>query len=206
MENIVKVDAMGKACPIPVVMTLKAIKGMESAGTVVTLVDNGTAVQNLQKLAADRGLSATVETKGDNSYEVSIAVPEGLTVSSDEIDNATCLVPQKKNVVVQISSDAMGSGDDKLGRQLMKAFIYSLTQQDELPQTVIFYNGGAHLTCEGSLSLEDIQAMADAGVDIMTCGTCLNYYGITDQLKVGRVSNMYEIVDKLEGATLVVRP
>jgi selenium metabolism protein YedF len=205
MGEAVKVDAMGKECPIPVVMTLKAIQGMSGAGQVVTSVDNAIAVENLKKLAADKGLKASVNELAADHFEVTIDVAAGTVVAEGEPESATCLVPQD-NVVVQISSDKMGVGDDKLGAQLMKAFIYALTQQEELPRTVLLYNGGARLSCEGSLSLEDLQSLADRGVEVLTCGTCVNYYGIADKVRVGEITNMYVICEKLMKASHVVRP
>ena len=100
----------------------------------------------------------------------------------------------------------MGTGDDVLGKKLLKGFIFSLTQLPRLPKTILLYNGGAHLSCEGSDSLEDLKNLADAGVEILTCGTCLDFYGITDKLAVGEVTNMYVITEKLTGASVVVRP
>ena len=100
----------------------------------------------------------------------------------------------------------MGRGDDELGRKLMKAFIFAVTQQDELPATMLFYNGGAKLTCEGSPVLDDLACLAEQGVEILTCGTCLEHYGIKDKLQVGEVTNMYVIVEKMEKASVVVRP
>ena len=100
----------------------------------------------------------------------------------------------------------MGTGNDELGTALMKSFIFALSQQDELPATLLFYNGGATLTTEGSASLEDLKSLEAQGVEILTCGTCLNYYGLTDKLQVGDVSNMYDIVEKLSGADLIIRP
>ena len=130
-----------------------------------------------------------------------------VAVAAGEPEAATCEVPAaKKNVTVQISAETMGTGDDLLGKKLMKAFIFSLTQLEELPQTILFYNGGAHLTCEGSDSLEDLKNLADAGVEILTCGTCTDFYGITDKLAVGEVTNMYVIAERLSGASVVVRP
>ena len=105
-----------------------------------------------------------------------------------------------------ISSQVMGSGDDTLGASLMKAFIFSLTQQDALPDTVLFYNGGAHLTCEGSPCLEDLEALEKADVEILTCGTCLKHYGLDDKLAIGGVTNMYVIAEKQLKADVVVRP
>ena len=88
----------------------------------------------------------------------------------------------------------------------MKGFLFALSQLPQLPKTVLFYNGGAKLTVEGSVSLEDIRNLESQGVEIMTCGTCLNYYGLADKLAVGSVTNMYSIVEKLAGASRIIRP
>ena len=100
----------------------------------------------------------------------------------------------------------MGEGSNELGKILLKGFLFALTQQEQLPKTVLFYNGGAAVTCEGSASLEDLKALQAQGVEILTCGTCLNYYGLTEQLRVGEVTNMYVIVEKQAKADLVIRP
>ncbi len=105
-----------------------------------------------------------------------------------------------------LSSDQMGGGNEELGRILMKGFVYALTQLEELPETVLLYNGGARLSVEGSQSLEDLKNLEAQGVEILTCGTCLNYYELSDKLKVGSVTNMYEIAEKMAGARLVIRP
>ena len=108
--------------------------------------------------------------------------------------------------MVAISSNAMGEGSEKLGKTLLKGFIYALGQQDILPKTILFYNGGASVTCEGSASLEDLKSLEAQGVEILTCGTCLDFYGLTEKLKVGEITNMYVIVEKLVNAGLVVKP
>ena len=206
MANNVQVDAMGDACPIPVVKTLKALRELGGAGTVVTLVDNEVAVQNLTRMGHEKGCEVSSEQLGEKRYRVTLTVPEGVEVADGEPEDATCYVPAKRNLVIQLSSDAMGAGSDELGRNLMKAFVYAVTQQDELPRTMLFYNGGARLTCEGSPCLDDLKALADQGVEILTCGTCLNHYGIAEKLAVGEVTNMYVICQKLEQASHVVRP
>ena len=108
-------------------------------------------------------------------------------------------------MVVVISSKAMGHGGDELGTALMKGFIYALSQQETLPTTILFYNGGANIPVEGSVSLEDLKNLEAQGVEILTCGTCLNFYGLTDKLAVGTVTNMYNIVEKLTSASKVIR-
>ena len=100
----------------------------------------------------------------------------------------------------------VGEGDDELGRILLKGFLFALTQQEKLPSTLLFYNGGARVTCEGSPSLEDLKNLAALGVEILTCGTCLSHYGLTDRLQVGGVTNMYVITEKQMQADLVLRP
>ena len=125
----------------------------------------------------------------------------------------------RKNLDFQIRSDSrdemgqlcdtfdrMGDGDDELGRILMKSFLFAVTQLDQLPETILFYNGGAKLTVEGSESLEDLKKMEEQGTVIMTCGTCLDFYGIKDKLAVGTVTNMYSIVETLQNAGKVIRP
>ena len=100
----------------------------------------------------------------------------------------------------------MGEGNDELGKILLKGYLFALTQQETLPSTILFYNGGASVTCEGSASLDDLRELAKLGVEILTCGTCLNYYGLTDKLRVGEITNMYVIAEKQLQADLVLRP
>ncbi|MBR0138922.1 MAG: sulfurtransferase-like selenium metabolism protein YedF [Firmicutes bacterium] len=199
--NTVTVNALGKACPIPVVMTNKALAELAEPGTVKVLVDNETAVQNLSRLAASKNCPSSVEKTEDGNFAVLISV-ETLPVGGAEAAGCASEGP----LVVSIGADHMGEGDPELGKALMKAFIFAVSQQEKLPDSMLFYNGGAKLTCEGSAALEDLKNMAEAGVEIMTCGTCLNFYGLSDKLAVGAVGNMYSIVEKLEAAGRVVKP
>lgn len=109
-------------------------------------------------------------------------------------------------MVVALSANVMGNGEAKLGKALMKAFVFALTKQELLPETVICYNSGAHLTCQGSECLEDFKTLEAEGVQIVTCGTCLDFYGLKEKLSVGSVTNMYEIVELMEKAEVVIRP
>ena len=154
---MVQVNAIGDACPIPVIKTLHALQDLKGTGTVQTLVDNEIAVQNLTRLAESKGCSITTEKRSDKEFCVTITTEN--TIGKAEADEQiACTVPaaQKKTVVV-ISADHMGEGDEELGRILIKGFIFALTQQEHLPSTILFYNGGARLTCEDSASLEDLK-------------------------------------------------
>ena len=199
----IKVNAMGDACPIPVVKTQKAMQELGGAGTVETLVDNETAVQNLGKLAASKGCTSKTEKLGENEYRVTITVGENAKVEEQSGECYTCGQPL---TVVVPSADKTGSVNDELGGALMKAFVFALSQQEPLPDTILCYNGGVKLTCEGSESLDDLKVMAARGVEIMSCGTCLNFYDLKEKLAVGEVTNMYVIVEKMSGADRVVRP
>lgn len=204
---MLKVNAMGDTCPIPVVKTKDAIRQLGADGGVVeTLVDNEIAVQNLTKMANQKGYGVESEKLGENEYRVVMTVGAGADLPA-EGEETVCVVPAgQKNTVVVVGADHMGEGEGELGKNLLKAFLYALSQQETLPRTILFYNGGASLTCQGSLSLEDLKSMAERGVEILTCGTCLNFYGLTEKLAVGGVTNMYDIVEKQIAADLIVKP
>ena len=198
------VNAVGDQCPIPVVKATKALAEIKEACTLEVHVDNPIAVQNLTRLANSKGLKAASEKISENLYIVKMEV-EAPVVADDNAECA-CAPDARGNLVVAVGTDTMGSGDDELGRTLMKGFLYAVSQLETLPKTILFYNGGAKLTVEGSVSVEDLKSMEAEGVEILTCGTCLNFYGIADKLAVGSVTNMYTIVEKLSGASKVIKP
>lgn len=200
-----RLDERGKQCPIPVIDTKKALESSKPGDVIEVLVDNETSVQNLNKMASSKGLKASSEKLGDKEFLVKIQAGEGAQASAET--GEVCLGDsRRKGMVVVLSSNCMGSGDEALGKLLMKGCVYALTQQDKLPACVLLYNSGAYLSCEGSDNLEDLKNMEAEGVEILTCGTCLNHYGIADKLAVGTVTNMYEIVERMVTADVLVRP
>jgi selenium metabolism protein YedF len=209
MEKVI-VDAVGEQCPIPVVKATKALNGMKEAGVLEVHVDNEIAVQNVMRLAMGKGLAAKSEKLDDKHFTITMevsALPEAKAAEQQAAEPEIACIPDTRgDMVVAIDAPVMGRGDDELGRILMKGFIYALAQLEELPKTIIFYNGGATIPIEGSVSVEDLKSMEAQGVEIMTCGTCLNFYGLTEKLAVGQVANMYSIVEKLNGAARVIKP
>lgn len=195
------VDARGMACPLPVVKANQALSAM-TEGVLEVHVDNAVAVENLKRMAQQKGLTPEVKEAEQNHFVVTMAVNG--PVAAGEVPVACA--PVGGDYVVAVDTDVMGRGSEELGRVLMKGFLFALSQLENLPKTVLFYNGGAKLTAEGSDSLEDLRNMAERGVEILTCGTCLNYYGLTEKLAVGGVTNMYTIVEKLTAAAKVVKP
>lgn len=200
-----KIDARGKQCPLPVIETKDALKIAAPGEIIEVRVDNEIATQNLRKLAEQKNLSYTSEKVGDRDYLVKISASNS-AVPAQEEEDAPILCNLGQGTVAVISSDAMGSGDDTLGKLLMKGFIFALSKQENPPATILLYNGGAKLSCEGSESLEDLKNLEAGGVTILTCGTCLNYYGLSEKLGVGAVTNMYDIAERLARAALIIRP
>ena len=201
-----QVDARGDACPIPVIKTKKALQE-ENAGQIEVLVDNEIAVQNLGKMAVQMGLDHNWEKVDAGTYRVVIdkkGTGADPVLAEEKEIQVTC--KPMLTTVVALTSDKMGTGDDALGKMLMKSFVYALTQLEQAPDTVLLYNGGAKLSTEGSDSIEDLEKLQQRGSEILTCGTCLNHFGLTEKLKVGGVTNMYEIAEKMAMAGSVIRP
>lgn len=197
---MIQINALGKACPLPVIETRKALK--ENDGVRIT-VDNKIATENLRKMAEQLGCDYMMTEESPTHYTVTVVKKDGCPAMTEEPLAAAAV---DNSYIVVISAPTMGTGDDVLGKTLLKTFIYSLTEQDVLPDAVIFYNGGVPLVTEGSESLEDLQNLADHGVSIYACGTCLNYYGLTDKVAVGEVTNLYRILEMMRTAQRIVRP
>ena len=203
MEKII--DCRGMACPLPVVNAKKAAEECGSGDVLTVLVDNEIAVQNLTRFAEHKGFAVSAEKKDDKEYAVSMTISgAGAEETKEEI--ACVMDSRRKGMLVVLSGNVMGTGDSKLGTSLMKAFVFALTKQDHLPDTILCYNTGAYLTCEGADTLEDLKLLESEGVTILTCGTCLDFYGLKEKLAVGGVTNMYDIVERMENAAQIIKP
>ena len=203
MEKII--DCRGMACPLPVINTKKAVEELHASDVLIVLVDNEIAVQNLQRFASHKNFPVTSQKRAEKEFAVVITISgEATPAEPDEI--ACAADTRKKGMLVVLSGNTMGSGDAKLGTSLMKAFVFALTKQDHLPEAILCYNTGAYLTCEGADTLEDLKLLESEGVNILTCGTCLDFYGLKEQLAVGSVTNMYDIVERMESAAQIIKP
>ena len=200
-------DCMGMACPLPVINAKKAIESFAEDGTLHVKVDNDTAVQNLTRLGEHNGFAVSSVQNGEKEYTVTMqgkaAAAQQAQVPAEAV---SCTVPAKGGKVVVLSANTMGGGDEVLGKKLMKAFIFALTSQDEVPEKVICYNTGAFLTTQDPDTIKDLKSLEQAGAVVMTCGTCLDFYGLKEKLQVGIISNMYDIVEAQMNASLIIRP
>ena len=204
MEKII--DCKGMACPLPVVNAKKASEELKAGDVLTVLVDNEIAVQNLTRFAEHKGFGVAAEKKGDKEFAVTMNISGAAAEAEKEEKIACVLDSRRKGMLVVLSANVMGTGDAKLGTSLMKAFVFALTKQDQLPDTILCYNTGAYLTCEGADTLEDLKLLEGEGVTILTCGTCLDFYGLKEKLAVGTVTNMYDIVERMENAAWIIKP
>ncbi len=191
---MIKVNAIGEVCPKPVIMTKKALKEIES-GIVEVSVDNETSKENVQKMAKEMGHK--FETKEENGVFIITITKTGETEKSAE---------KEENIVVSIGSDKMGEGEDELGKILIKGFIYALTEAETLPKTVLLYNKGVLLASTFEDTVKDLKVLEKRGVEILSCGTCANFYHVQDQIKVGTLTNMYTILERQMKAAKVIKP
>lgn len=191
---MIKVNAIGKTCPMPIIMTKNALKEIEE-GKVEVSVDNKTSLENLEKMSREMGYTYDTEFSSDIFRIVINKTP--VSTNLEKVEN---------NTVVVLDSVHMGKGDPELGAILMKGFIYTLTEMEDLPKTILLYNEGVKLAIEGSKSLDDLLTLETRGVEILSCGTCLNFYGLTEKLRAGEITNMYTIVERQMNSSKVVKP
>lgn len=194
-----EVDARGLACPKPVIQTKKAIEALQS-GQVTTIVDNEIAKENVTKYAKSMQLNYQVR-EVDGFFHIDIFKDE-LGIQSEALPQAK---PKMGEQVILVGEDKLGKGNDQLGDVLIKGFFYTLTEMEPYPNAILFLNSGIKLTIETSPVLEYLRTLEMQGVQILSCGTCLDYYNAKDQLAVGGVTNMYTIVEHLNKAKNVIR-
>lgn len=179
------IDARGLACPEPVIMTKKALDSREVT-EVMAIVDNRAALENISRLVKTMNLASMVEEQ-DGSFFINITKEEGQ--------------PGKENLsgstVVLVKSNVLGQGDDNLGSILMNSLMYTLTQMDGEIKCLMFLNSGVLLTTSGSPLIEHIKQLERNGVEVLSCGTCLDFYGLSEKLEVGKVGNMYAIAEEM---------
>lgn len=225
------IDAIGKACPMPVMLAKKELD--KGCADLVVAVDNKIAVENLSRLAEKRGLSVEVMEK-ESTFEVRIQVLEedkipleqqSASVSQQAAEQQSTSEAQQPSeqqsastmqvspacgelgcgYAVFIGKDVVGDGERELGENLLKMAIYTLSQSDEVPASILFMNSGVKLPAgEEQQVIDSLKELMEKGTEVLVCGTCLNYYGLTDQLKIGTVSNMYDILGKMQSAAKVI--
>jgi len=192
MNGMKEIDARGLVCPQPVILTKKALEEM-TEGEVLTIVDNITARENVSRLASNLNYEFEI-TEDKGCHNIRIKKKSGVQKAETKDDS----------IAIVIATDKLGQGAEELGKVLMKSYTYALTETKPLPKAVMFLNSGVKLTAEGSEVLENIKKLEASGVEIISCGTCLDYYQLKEKLQVGIAGNMYMIIEKMNSAGKVI--
>ena len=197
------VDARGLKCPMPLIETKKALMETASGEPLRILIDNETSVKNVTHYLEDNGIAVASNKEGD-TWQLSVNRGE------ENIESTTpeeyCEIPAEKSTsyVVLFAKNRIGEGSDELGEKLVGSLLESLKAQDILPGKIIFMNSGIHLVTKGSPALPALVELELNGVEMISCGTCLNYFNKADDLAIGRVSNMFGIVEVMRQTRRVI--
>jgi len=196
---MIPIDARGLACPLPVIEAKNAIKALPPGGGLIQiLVDNPLAAENLERMSAAAGYSCLIE-EIEGTHKVTIAVGE----HTDSAVLDTLPLPNTGDtLVIAIGKKSLGEGEPELGEILMKSFLYTLTNLERRPHTLLLFNSGVHLVKPGANTIADLQTLANSGTRILLCGACLDYYDISPP--VGNVATMLDIAEEMTNADKVI--
>jgi len=201
------VDARGMLCPRPIIETKKGLKNLLPGEYIKVLIDNETSLGNVCRFLKDNGCQYT-QTKEIDHWSLSVSAP-GSPLSEKPVEDYCEIVsPQlgKGSYVVALTSEFMGQGDDTLGRKLMTSFVNILTELDNLPSSVVCYNSGVKLALPESAVVDTLKELEHRGVEVLLCGTCLDFFGIKGRIVAGVTADMYLIAQKLSTAGNVIKP
>jgi selenium metabolism protein YedF len=208
MSEITTVDARGLSCPQPVLETKKALENGDT-GNILVLVDNPTSKENVSRFARNQGCDVSVREKGEKEFEISLKRTATSVAPQQQEELLACAVTEpstQQKHVVYIGNAYMGSGDDALGEKLIRGFLQTLIDCNPLPWRMIFINSGVKLTTIDDAAVEAVSMLEQKGVEVLSCGTCLQHFGLEEQLKVGKATNMFEVIESLNSATKVISP
>ncbi len=193
------IDVRALDCPKPVIETQKAIKEADVTELEI-LIGNPTAKENLKRFAETGKYAYDLADHGDGTFTMVIKKEAGETVN-EAADNfvATCDIPVGGKTIL-IASDTLGKGEEELGKLLMKSFVYTLTQTEPYPEKVLLLNSAVRLSTQNEEIIEHLKDLESKGTKVFSCGTCLNFYQLAEELKVGAIGNMYDVVEALYAA------
>lgn len=199
------VDARGELCPKPLIMTKKALAEIDENDSLEILIDNETSMKNVSRFLTDNGMQVKQELKG-NVFHLFVGKTGEIPENAPVEEYCEVSFSSNKNIVIAFQKELLGEGAEELGRILMKAFVNTLPEATVQPQSIVFLNSGIFLALKNSQVLDTLVKLEKSGVEILVCGTCLDYYQKKQELGVGIVSNMYDILEKLTSASSVVYP
>ena len=196
-------DCQGLSCPQPVIQTKEKLDALQAGEKVEVIVDNEGSCSNVQRFAESQGHAVDFKRNGANYH---INITKGAGPADQPEPEIVCDTTQNKKIVIHVASEFMGRGDDVLGTILMKAYFELLSHFAKDITHITLVNSGVRLATEGSPVLDHIKEMEHMGIAILSCGTCLDHYGIKEKLAAGEVSNMFTILDAQSSAGAVLSP
>lgn len=200
-----EIDARGKPCPQPVLMTKRAMESGEEK--IKVLVDNRGAAKNVVRFAEKEDYSAREEQRGENFAVILTPSKAKSLQPGKEVSEISCETGKwnlAKKQTLFITTNALGKGPEELGQILIKSFLNTLSESGTLPEKIVLVNSGVKLVCEGSEILDAFKKIESKGVEILACGTCLDYFELKDKIKAAKVSNAYEILNALLESSRIV--
>ena len=186
-------DLRGLVCPMPVIETKKYFDSI-SEGSAKIIVDNEISKNNLEKFADSNGFKHDANMSDSDFVIIMEKTKENFEKEKSGDDFS-----------ILIGTDKLGNGDDSLGETLMKSYIYALSESDKLPRKMMFLNSGVKLVSSESAVLEILKSLESKGVEILSCGVCLDFYGLKQMMSVGEVTNMYAIVEEMNSVAKLIK-
>jgi selenium metabolism protein YedF len=199
-------DCKGLNCPKPVLQT-KAYLEEHTGEAFSVIVNNEASRENVLRFGRSQGCVVNVQTMADGSFEINFQPGDGTSAKgSFRAEDYDCVIPPESNLVYIISSDSMGRGSEELGWGLLQTYVSTIEQVNPLPSHIILYNAGVKLAATDNKGLEALQNLEKKGVEIWSCGTCLEFFHLEENRKVGTITNMYDIMNTMATAGKVVSP
>jgi selenium metabolism protein YedF len=201
------VDTKGQLCPEPLIAAKRALKESAEGESFILITDNKTAYENLLRFLNDnKAITQCEESQGVWTFTVTKTTGDIVRAEPEEYCDTKITHFEKGNYVVVISSDKMGEGDEKLGHLLMSTFIKALKDTEKLPEKILFYNNGVKLATKSSPVLDNLKDLEKMGIEILLCGTCVNFYLLESEVGVGSISNMFVMTEIMASAGKVIKP
>jgi selenium metabolism protein YedF len=203
------VDTRGLTCPAPLIKTRQGLKEAAPDEAVQILIDNPASLSNVKRYLTDNRLGFSIREEGAVSI-VTVTGGEREEITENETDYCSTGISAapagKRNTVVAVTSERMGSGDDDLGTKLMTSFFRTLVMIEPAPASVVFYNTGVKLATDDSPVIDLIRELSEKGTSVYLCTTCINHFNLRDRLPVGSFSDMYQIINIMKDADHIIRP
>lgn len=201
------VDTKGQLCPEPLIAAKRALKESAEGESFILITDNRTAFENLNRFLNDnKAIIQSAESEGVWTFTVTKTTGDVVRAEPEEYCDTTVSHFEKGNYVVVISSDKMGEGDKKLGHLLMSTFVKALKDTDKLPEKILFYNNGVKLTIKSSPVIDNLRDLEKMGIELLLCGTCVNFYSLESEVGVGSISNMFIMTEIMASTGKVIKP